>query len=132
MANKIKLLVVDDEELICNYIEHRFKKKGLDVFFALSGEEALVIFEREKPDIVIMDIMMDGIDGVETLERIKKKYPLPKVIIVSAIDNERKIDQMRQLGASDYLIKPILLKQLDNAVMHFVDQIKRPRKTYAK
>ena len=50
MANKIKMLVVDDEELVCNYIEQRFKKKGLDVFFALSGEDALDVFEKEPPD----------------------------------------------------------------------------------
>ena len=62
MANKVKLLVVDDEEIICHYVEHRFKKKGLEVFFAFSGEDALVIFEKEKPDIVILDIMMKGID----------------------------------------------------------------------
>lgn len=124
MANKIKLLVVDDEEIICNYIEHRFKRKGLEVFFALSGEEALVIFEREKPGIIILDIMMKGIDGVETLKRLKEKYALPKVIIVSALDSQEKIAQLKALGVSDYLTKPILLKDLDRLVMDFAQKFK--------
>lgn len=127
MANKIKLLVVDDEELICNYIEHRFKKKGLDVFFALSGEEALVIFEKQKPDIMILDIMMEGIDGIETLTRIKERYFLPKVIIVSAVESISKIEQLKTLGACNYLTKPILLKELDSLVMQFVDEIRQKR-----
>lgn len=122
--DKIKLLVVDDEELICNYIEHRFTKRGLEVFFALSGEEALIIFENKKPDVVILDIMMKGIDGVETLKRIKEKYILPKVIIVSAVNNQEKIRELKALGVSDYLTKPILLKELDTLVMNFAKEIK--------
>lgn len=124
MPRKVKLLVVDDEEIICNYIEHRFKRKGLEVFFALSGEEALVIFEKEKPDIIILDIMMKGIDGVETVKRIKEKYSLPKVIIVSALDSQEKIAQLKPLGVSDYLTKPILLKDLDRLVMDFAQKFK--------
>lgn len=122
--NKVKLLVVDDEEVICHYVERRFKKRGLVVFFALSGEEALVIFEREKPDIIILDIMMKGIDGAETLKRIKEKHSLPKVIIVSALDNQEKIEELKALGISDYLSKPILLKELDRLVIDFTEKIK--------
>jgi DNA-binding response OmpR family regulator len=130
LANKIKLLVVDDEELICNYIEHRFKKKGLDVFFALSGEEALVVFDKQKPDIMILDIMMNGIDGLETLTRIKEKYFLPKVIIVSAVESKFKLEQLKILGVCNYLTKPILLKELDSIVMQFVNEIRQARQTY--
>lgn len=123
MPEKIKLLVVDDEELICNYVEQRFKKKGFDVLFALSGEEALVIFEKERPDIVILDIMMQGINGIETFKRIKKICPNPKVIIVSALDNNEQIEYLKTLGVSSYLTKPILLKDLDNLVVKFADEI---------
>jgi len=121
---KIKMLVVDDEELVCNYIEQRFKKKGLDVFFALSGEEALDVFEKEDPDIIILDIMMKGINGIETLKRIKEKKDIPYVIIVSAIDTKEQIEYLKTLGVSHYLTKPILLKELDERVMSFVDEIK--------
>ncbi|MDP1853089.1 MAG: response regulator [Candidatus Omnitrophota bacterium] len=119
MADKIKLLVVDDEELVCHYIERRFRRKGFEVLFALSGEEALVAFEKEKPDILILDIMMKGIDGLETIKRIKERYDLPKTIIVSALDNQEKIEELKKIGVSDYLIKPILLRELDNLVMSF-------------
>jgi len=124
VRKKIKMLVVDDEELVCNYIEQRFKKKGLDVFFALSGEEALDVFEKEDPDIIILDIMMKGINGIETLKRIKGKKDMPYVIIVSAIDNKEQIEYLKTLGVSHYLTKPILLKDLDDRVMSFVDEIK--------
>ncbi len=125
MHKKIKMLVVDDEEIVCNYIEQRFKKKGLNVFFALSGEEALDVFEREDPDIIILDIMMKGINGIETLKRIKEKRDVPYVIIVSAIDNKEQIEYLKTLGVSCYLTKPILLKELDSRVMSFVDEIKQ-------
>jgi CheY-like chemotaxis protein len=125
LTSKIKLLVVDDEELICNYIEHRFRKRGLEIFFALSGEEALVIFEKERPDIIILDIMMKGIDGIQTLKKIKEKYPLPKVIVVSAVTNPKQIEELKQLGISSYLTKPIILKELDNLVMNLVNELKQ-------
>lgn len=125
MVKKIKLLVVDDEELICNYIERRFKRKGLDVLFALSGEEALVKFEKEKPDIIILDIMMKGIDGLEVVRRLKEKYKLPKIIIVSAVDSAAKIEELKKLGVLHYLSKPILLRELDDLVMSFCDEIKK-------
>lgn len=123
-AKPIKLLVVDDEEIICNYIKRRFSRKGLDVFFALSGEDALVKFEEQRPEIVIMDIMMSGIDGVETTRRIKEKYSFPKIIIVSAVDTKDKMSELKAFGVSDYLIKPIILKELDNLVMHYVAMLR--------
>src|SRR5271165_6867567 len=100
------VLVVDDEALTLRTISRGLTTEGFEVFTAGSGEEALKIFEEEKPDLVLLDIVLPGIDGVEVLRQIKAAAPASIVVMMSAYHMVDRAVEAMKLGAFDYLIKP--------------------------
>jgi DNA-binding NtrC family response regulator len=103
-----KLLLVDDEVAFLEPMAKRLKKRDFTVSTATSGMEALEIIsqDNEKVDIVILDVKMPGMDGIETLAEIKRKFPLIEVIMLTGHGTiASAIDGMKQ-GAFDYLVKP--------------------------
>jgi DNA-binding NtrC family response regulator len=103
-----KLLLVDDEVAFLEPMAKRLKKRDFTVSTATSGMEALEIIsqDNEKVDVVILDVKMPGMDGIETLAEIKRKFPLIEVIMLTGHGTiASAIDGMKQ-GASDYLVKP--------------------------
>ncbi len=122
---KIKLLVVEDEKSICDFVKRFFEDRGLEVFYALSGKEALEIFEKEKPRIILLDILMKGMDGIEVLKRLKQIDKNNDVFMVTQVnDDPEKVKVAKSLGAVDYITKPILLEDLEKVVMERVKKIK--------
>lgn len=113
-----KIVIVDDEPNIVMSLEYAFKKKGFQVFIARDGEEAFNTISREVPDAIILDIMMPKVDGLETLERIKRDPALVqcKVVFVSAKNKESDIKAGMDLGADKYLIKPFSVKKVISEV----------------
>jgi len=117
------VLVVDDEESILFSIKGVLSDEGFEVICAKSGEDALNIIEESIPDVVLLDILMpDGIDGIETLVRIKKRYPLLPVIMMSGHGTIETAVKATKLGAYDFIEKPISLDKLilsiNNAIEH--------------
>ena len=106
------VLVVDDEALTLRTISRGLTAEGFEVFTAGSGEEALKIFEEEKPDLVLLDIVLPGIDGVEVLRQIKLNAPAGVVVMMSAYHMVDRAVEAMKLGAFDYLIKPFHLADL--------------------
>jgi two-component system response regulator AtoC len=106
------VLVVDDEPLTLRTISRGLTTEGFEVFTAGSGEEALKIFEEEKPDLVLLDIVLPGIDGVEVLRQIKATAPASIVVMMSAYHMVDRAVEAMKLGAFDYLIKPFHLTDL--------------------
>ncbi|MFH1652831.1 MAG: response regulator [Pseudomonadota bacterium] len=109
-----KILVVDDEELICNVLKKFLTLKGFEVFTALRGEEGLLLLEKEKPDLLIQDKRMQGIGGLGVLRELRKrKNDIPVVILTGSQDvDEITIGEIRQLGYDDFLFKPVDLDEL--------------------
>jgi DNA-binding NtrC family response regulator len=107
------VLLVDDETIFVNVIEKRLKKRDISIVTAFSGSEALdKLSEDERIEVVILDVKMPKMDGIETLARIRKQYPLVEVIMLTAHATiESAIDGMR-LGAFDYLMKPCEIEEL--------------------
>jgi two-component system response regulator AtoC len=103
------VLVVDDEELTLRTLSRGLRQEGFDVFTAASGEDALKVFQDEKPDLTILDIVLPGIDGVEVLRQIKQNSPSAIVIMMSAYHLVDRAVEAMKLGAYDYLIKPFHL-----------------------
>jgi two-component system response regulator CpxR len=102
----VKVLLVDDEIEFVETLAERMETRGLKVSRAYSGEECLERISDEKPDVVILDVLMPGKDGIETLKEIKQKYPLIEVIMLTGHGTiETAIDGLK-LGAYDYLMKP--------------------------
>ena len=111
-----KLLVVDDEHDICDFVRSFFKDRGYQVFTALNGEEALSVVKRESPDLVLLDIKMKGMDGIATLKHIKSINKDARVIMVTALEDQDKMNEAYKLGAIDYITKPLVLDYLEKAV----------------
>jgi DNA-binding response OmpR family regulator len=99
------ILVVDDEPAITRLVRTKLESVGHTVIRATHGEEALELLQEQQPDLIVLDLMMPGIDGFETLRRIRATSTVP-VIILTARAND--VDKLRGLegGADDYLIKP--------------------------
>ena len=107
------VLLVDDEIEFVETFSERLELRDLEISKAFNGEEALQILETNRTiELVILDVKMPGMDGIETLVEIKKKYPLVEVIMLSGhADVESAIDGMKQ-GAFDYLMKPCDIDQM--------------------
>ncbi|WP_042352932.1 response regulator YycF [Bacillus massiliigorillae] len=106
-----KILVVDDEKPIADIIEFNLKKEGFEVHCAYDGNEALVKVEELQPDLILLDIMLPGRDGMEVCREVRKKYETP-IIMLTAKDSE--IDKVLglELGADDYVTKPFSTREL--------------------
>ena len=110
------ILVVDDEALTLRTISRALRDEGFEVFIAMSGEEALEIFARERPDVMLLDVVLPGMDGIEVLRRVKRLAPQAIVVMMSAYQMvERAVESMK-LGAHDYLTKPFHLADMVNTI----------------
>lgn len=112
----IRLLVVDDEPEICDFLKSFFEDRDFDVQTALSGERALELVESFKPQVMLLDIKMGALDGLAVLGKIKQKNPKTKVIMVTALETTDKIEEAMRLGADNYITKPLSLEYLENDV----------------
>jgi len=110
-----RILVVDDEPSIRQLIERRLSQKGYEVITAADGKEALAVVERQKPHLMILDIKMPNVDGMEVLQALRKKHKDLPIIILTAYDD--LADQTQMLGACDYITKPFDLDYLEARVM---------------
>jgi two-component system, response regulator, stage 0 sporulation protein F len=112
----IKLMVVDDEVEICDFVKSFFQERGFEVFSANNGQEALRLVQEMCPEIVILDLVMPIMDGMETLKNMHERNLYCKIVVVTAVDDMKKVEQAKQYGASDYITKPLLLEELDRCV----------------
>ncbi len=110
------ILVLDDEALTLRTISRALRDQGYEVSVAMSGEEALKIFGEEKPDMVLADVVLPGIDGIEVLRNIKRQNPATIVIMMSAYHMVDRAVEAMKLGAYDYLIKPFHIADMSNTV----------------
>ncbi len=102
-----KILLIDDEEVNVSVLSMSLRADGYEVVTAYSGEEGLAVFDRESPDIVLTDIKMPGMDGLEVLRRIKERRPEAEVIIITGHGDIDSAIEALQYGASDFINKPI-------------------------
>jgi len=120
----MKLLIVDDEVEICDFLRSFFEERDYEVATATSGSEALIQLEKVKPDVVLLDIKMPGMTGIEALEKMKQKSPRTKVIMVTAIETRDRIEECLRLGADNYITKPLSLEYLENDVREKIESLK--------
>ncbi len=109
---ELKVLVVDDEDDFRETFLKRLQKRNLDVSGAESGEKALELLDEKPFDVVILDVKMPGMDGVETLREMKRKRPLMEVIMLTAHASVESGIEGMKLGAFDYIMKPADIDEL--------------------
>lgn len=105
----VKILIVDDEPDILEFLEYNLVKEGFEVYTASNGEEGIQIAEREHPQLVILDIMMPRMDGVEVCRRLRNRPEFDKTVIAFLTAREEDYSQIAALdvGGDDYITKPI-------------------------
>ena len=111
-----KVLVVDDEPDVRQLLYDFLSGRDYDVVLAASGFEAIEALEREKPDLVLLDVAMPGMNGVEALSRIATIEPPVRVIMVTANADIGLTSRLLAMGAVDYIPKPFDLEYLEQAV----------------
>ena len=108
---KKTILVVDDEKMIINLLKHNLEKEGYNVIEAYDGLEAIDVATSEKPDLILLDIMLPKLDGLSVCKRIKNVMNVP-ILMVSAKDEELDKIVGLELGADDYITKPFSVREL--------------------
>ena len=106
-----RVLVVDDDKNICELLRLYLEKEGYGVILAHDGEEAVVKFNALKPDIILLDIMLPGIDGWQVCREIRKKSNVPIIMITAKVETFDKVLGL-ELGADDYIVKPFDTKEV--------------------
>ena len=108
----MKVLIVDDEEMAIKLVEHQLKLDGFEVITTTDGREAMDLIKSEEPDLVVSDIMMPFMSGLDLLELIKSEKKKIPVILVSALDDVEVIQTAIGMGADDFVIKPVNMDEL--------------------
>lgn len=108
-----KILVVDDEPSVRMVMTEYFQSAGYQAMEAGSGMQALQMIARDVPDLVFLDIIMPQMSGLVVLEKIKKLFPEIVVVMITALQEESTAREAIQLGAYDYVTKPVNLRRLE-------------------
>lgn len=124
MKNQTTILIIDDEPAVVELIKMKLNIEGFEVIESRSGEEGLMKAREESPDLILLDILMPGMSGIEVLKKLRndKGALLAPVIILSNSGREEEIGQGKKLGASDYVIKAQL------SLEDLVEKINKVRK----
>jgi CheY-like chemotaxis protein len=102
---KRKILVVDDEPDFLKIIKIRLESDGYEVLLSDNGKDALDKIKKDRPDAVLLDVLMPGLDGLEVLRRIRKQYKNLPVFIITAFSNNERFELAKKLNASGFIVK---------------------------
>jgi DNA-binding response OmpR family regulator len=112
----LKLLLVDDEEGFVTTLAERLELRGLEPRVALSGEQALALAEAEPPQVMVLDLRMPGMSGLEVLKAVRSRWPFTEVIMLTGHGSEQDRDACLALGAGGYHKKPLELEVLLDSI----------------
>ncbi len=117
----VRILLVDDETLTLWTLEQVLTDQGYEVCLAGTGEEALQCISEKYVDLLIIDMEMPGMNGLEVLSQIKESYPPKKVILLTALDSEELIAKARDEGVNDFIFKPFQLNEVTYRVKRVLE-----------
>ncbi len=122
MENKKKILVGEDEKAIALALEHKLTHEGFDVVLAENGEQVLQKLEKDKFDLLLLDLIMPKMDGFAVLKEIKEKNIVLPVIITSNLGQEEDKNRVKNFGVADYLIKSnVSIMEIVLKIKEFLD-----------
>lgn len=123
----LKLLVVDDEKGLCEYLRDFFASLGYEVSTATDGQEAVTLTKKENPELVLLDINMPGMGGLEVLRRIKAISSRTKVIMITVSDDADTMEKAKSLGADEFVKKPFTTDYLEDVVILKVGEMTKAK-----
>jgi len=112
----IKVLVVDDEVAFANTLSQRLQMRDMIVGTAYDGEEALSKLRKEEPDVMVLDLRMPGMQGMDVLRETKKAYPHVQVIVLTGHGTDKDAEEAKRLGGFDFLNKPADIDHLERKI----------------
>ena len=119
---KAKVLLVDDEVDFLTTLAERLESRGLNVTTLTRGEDAVATVEAQSFDLIVLDLSMPGIDGIETLKRIKAKQPDAEIIMLTGQGSIKTSIEAMKLGAEDFIEKPVNITELMNKISEAKDK----------
>jgi len=111
---KLKVLLVDDEEEFVSTLAERLEIRDIETLVAIDGDQALHMVEKDRPPLVVLDVLMPGIGGLDVLKQIKGRHPEIQVILLTGHGSTRDGMKGMRLGAFDYIMKPVKIEELIN------------------
>ena len=111
-----KILVIDDEPGIRELLDTLLRRKGYDVVLAESGQKGLELFRRERPEVIVLDLKMPGMDGLTVLQQVRNLDPRKPVIVLTGAGTAEEEQQVRALGVTEFVEKGFSLHLLGDAL----------------
>jgi len=118
-----KLLIIDDDQETCVYLKGFFAKRGCQVFTSFNGEDGLSNFKKYKPDLVLLDIKMPGINGLEVLKQMKAQEKNASVVMFTVLGDDSTRREAEALGAGDFIRKPFNMDELEGVVSRMLSKL---------
>lgn len=131
-TKKLTAMVVEDEKVANELLSSTFKNFFSDVSSCFNGEEALKVYEEVKPDVIFVDIIMDGMDGIELSRKIRELNPTQIIIVISASNDIEKISESIEVGVNSFIQKPIDTKKIIELLNSVVSMIAKKKKVETK
>ncbi len=125
VSTKGRVLIADDEPKVVSIVRSYLQKDGYQVFEAIDGKRALEVFRREKPDLVILDIMMPEVDGLDVLREVRRTSRVPVIMLTARVEEADKLVGL-ELGADDYVVKPFSPRELTARVKAVLRRAEKP------
>ena len=125
---KLKILLVDDEKEFVESLSERLELRNLEADIAYDGEQALDALKKGKHDVMVLDLRMPGIDGIEVLRQAKKRNPDVQVVVLTGHGTEKDEERARKLGASAYMKKPVDIDHLVGTLNKVWSRLKKSKK----
>lgn len=125
--NNYKILLVDDEEEFVNALRERLEARNLDSLVAYDGENALLIADKEEPHVMLLDLKMPGMSGVDVLKKMKISHPNTEIVILTGHGSEADRDLVLQMGALVYYQKPTNIETLAATIVGACEKASRPQ-----
>jgi DNA-binding response OmpR family regulator len=123
-GNQNKILLVEDDPMIVRMYQRKLENDGFKVSLAFNGEEGLAAVKNDRPDIILLDIMMPKMNGIETLKAVKADAltkDIPVIILTNLGDRPEDVQKCKELGAADYLVKAnVQLKELSEKIKSII------------
>lgn len=115
-----KILVVDDELDIREFSRSFFQKRGIDVLSAADGQEALRLIEQDVFDLVLLDVRMEGMSGIDVLRELRRRNIAVNVVMVSGADDVASVKEAVSLGCKSFIRKPLVLEEFKRVVLSHI------------
>lgn len=112
-----KLLIVDDEPDVREFAKSFFKKRDIEVLTASGGLQALSLIGQDNPDLVLLDVRMEEMSGIEVLRELRSRGNTSKIIMVTGVEDDEVVIEANQLGVIGYIHKPLVLDELEKIVL---------------